>query len=250
MREKSRILTRLFTLTLLTSVACFADVISTFSIAGSATVSATSIDFSGVVATINTPSDPENPLVGSAVNIGNLSEATTPVNTPIDVTDWLTTTTSVADPAAGEVSLNLMLLPAGVFPTAPVGTPPCGITDGAPGNTCTPTIVTPTGSFKSNLNLFNTASSGYTAGFFASGSALDKLTGTPQFFTAEFAAADTMATYQSALAQIAAGGSVTIPFTAKFSFTAIPEPSFLPLFGIVGILVVGVALYRRRSQRA
>jgi hypothetical protein len=117
--RKSRILTQLLTAGLLSSAICFADVVTgAFTIHGTAVVGATSIVFNpdATVAT-NTPTDPSNPLVGSAVSIKTIDETTTPINEAFPpVTDWLTTTTSIANPAAGDGALDLTFLPEGINP--------------------------------------------------------------------------------------------------------------------------------------
>jgi hypothetical protein len=255
MRRKSRILTQLLTVGLLSSAICFADVVTgTFTITGTAQVGSTSIVFDpdATVAT-NTPTDSSNPLVGSAVALKPLSEATTPINEAFPtLTDWLTTTTSIANPSAGQIALDLTFLPEGIDPQAPCVAAP------AVGQTCTPAspaLVSPGNPLGlSNFNLQNLSvpppgKGSFTAAFTVIGTARDLAPGGgTDDFTGSFTAT-LPGTYQSVLAEIAAGKTPTFTYAAQFNFTTIPEPSFLPLFGIGGILIVGIGLYRR-SQRA
>ncbi|HEY7388818.1 MAG TPA: hypothetical protein VH640_09930 [Bryobacteraceae bacterium] len=254
MRRQSKILIQLLTLGLLSSAICFADVITgSFTITGTAIVGATSITFNpdAKVAT-NTPSDDSNPTVGSAVTLKPLSEATTPIGETFPtLTDWLTTTSSVGNPGVGDVALDLTFLPTGINPSAPIGTPPCGISGGSVGNLCTPQIpalVSPGNPLGlSNFNLQNIAGPEFTASFTVIGTARD-LDGSADHFTGSFTAT-LPGTYQTVLAEIASGKTPTFTYAAQFNFTAIPEPSYLSLLGIGGFLLVGIALYRR-SQRA
>jgi hypothetical protein len=99
-------------------------------------------------------------------------------------------------------------------------------------------------------NIGTAATPQFTASFSVIGTARD-LDGGPNNvdnFEGSFTAT-LPGSYQTVLAEIAAGKTPTFTYAAQFSFTPIPEPSFLPLFGIGGFLVVGIALYRR-SQRA
>jgi hypothetical protein len=255
MRRDTRILTQLLTVGLLSSAICFADVVTgTFTITGTADVGATSIVFNpdATVAT-NTPSDSSNPLVGSAVAIKPLTEATAPINEAFPtLTDWLTTTTSIANPAAGEIALDLTFLPEGIDSPAACAAAP------AVGQTCTPAfpaLVSPGNPLGlSNFNLQNLAvpppePGSFTAAFTVIGTARDLAPGgSTDNFRGSFTAT-LPGTYQSVLAEIAAGKTPTFTYAAQFNFTPVPEPNFLGLFGIGGILIVGVGLYRR-SQRA
>jgi hypothetical protein len=251
----------LFALTLMTSVAGFADVVTgTFSIGGgTANVGLTSIvwqcltldgltppcpsnpaepagsnsqgDF---VATQPISADPSLPTEGEGGFITELTSATTPVGPAgfAPVMNWLT---------VGDVALDLTNLPAGSF-----GAIDC-VLPAAPGQTCTPII----GGQKSNLNLSNT-STGFTASFDVAGMARD-LDGGPNNvskFTGTFTATINGETYQQALAAVLAGTAVPFPYTANFVLTAasVPEPSFLPILGGAMMLLAFVGIYRRKVR--
>ncbi len=225
MRRKTKILTQLITIGLLSSAVCFADVITgPFTITGTAMVSALSIAFNpdATVAT-NTPSDPSNPLVGSAVDLMPLTEATTPINETFPpLTDWLLTTTSIANPAAGDIALDLTFLPAGIDPQSDCTAAP------APGQTCTPAfpaLVSPGNPLGlSNFNLQNTGSlahPSFTASFNAIGTARD-LDGGPNAvdnFTGSFTQTISGTFYQPVLAAIAAGKTMDFTYAGSFNFT-------------------------------
>jgi hypothetical protein len=262
-------LTCAFMLTLLSSTVSFADVLSgSFSIGGSsADVGLSSIGF---VCNTSLPNAPApcpattgnfqvNVVDGSAAlnaylnqggYVGDLSQATTPLNTTFLDADWLTFSSSAGNPVIPPaLSLNLTFLPLGVDPHNAANT--CLTAPAFAGQTCTPEIAAlvsannPDG--LSNFNLQNTAT-GFTASFDVLGTAKDSATGNSIGFSGIFNATVSGETYQEALMQVAMG--VAPPFTYSASFTLVPEPAFLPLFGGVAILLALTGLYRKvRYQR-
>jgi hypothetical protein len=244
MSRESRRVAKLLTLFLLGSVASFADVITgPFTITGTAQVGATSVVFNpdSTVAT-NTPSDPAAPAVGSSVTIGPLNEATTPVGTsfPAD-TNWLT---------VGDVALDLTFLPAGIDPAYTIGTGSCGLSGGSVGDLCTP-IIPNSPTFLSNFNLQNIAGPEFTASFTVDGTARDLAGGANNVDSFQGSFTATLpGTYQSVLAEIAAGQTPTFTYAGQFTFTSVPEPGYLGVLGAGLILFVAVGLRRRFQQAA
>jgi hypothetical protein len=120
----------------------------------------------------------------------------------------------------------------------------------AAGQTCTPntapvTVNNPTG--KSNFDLTNTQT-GFTASFDVLGKAFNS-TGGSEDFTGTFTSTVNGESYQTALKQILSGKAPKFTYTASFTlFTTVPEPSYLPVFGAIGLLLAGVVAYRKRLQ--
>jgi hypothetical protein len=177
--------------------------------------------------------------------VGNLTNAADPLNTPLNINNWLVITPSIFNSSAPTVELELQFLPLGNFSNALCSA------KAAPGQTCTPntapiTVNNPTG--KSDFDLTNTQT-GFTAGFDVLGRAFNS-TGGSEDFTGTFTATVNGESYQTALKQILAGKAPRFTYTASFTlFTTVPEPSFLPLFGGMSLVLVGVVAYRRRLQR-
>jgi hypothetical protein len=122
----------------------------------------------------------------------------------------------------------------------------------APGQTCTPPVA-PVTPFNpkglSQFNLFNT-NTGFTASFDVMGRTRDLLDGSVGTFIGTFSATVTGESYQTALAQIEAGTAPPFAYTASFSLSAVPEPSYMAGFAGLTLVVGAIALYRkRRLQR-
>jgi hypothetical protein len=258
----------MLSLTAAASGTLFADVVTgSFDIGGStATVAQTTIVFNctnGLPASCPAPAGTGNFVVdsgtnasGSAVNlstyfgeggyIGNLSEATTPLNVPFLDANWLTF--SGGPIATPDFALDLRFIDLGIDSQAACTLP------AAVGQTCTPIIPSlvgspgdPTG--LSSFNLQNTIN-GFTASFSVSGTARELATGGTSAFTGTFTAVVDGESYQTALAQILANTPPTFTYTASFNLTAIPEPGYLPMFAGFGILAIFAGVYRKfRLQR-
>jgi hypothetical protein len=256
MIRNSKTVGKLLTLTLLTSVACFADVVSdppmsgTFFVSGIATVGLTSISFSPSMVTVSdgcttsacTPTG-NLPDVGDAVSIATINEMITPVGEAFPpLANWLT--------VDGD-SLTLTTLPVGVNTPAPVGTPPCQLSGGVSGDTCTPEIPVlvspgnPLGLSNFNLQNLNTSPSSFIASFGVSGTAVGPAPAPDESTFIGSFTATLPGTYQNELGLIETSGPQMLPFTAQFTFTPVPEPSFLPILGGIGIAGIVLGLFRK-----
>ncbi len=231
-----------------------------FDIGGSsATITQTSLTFNCTPGITNAPCPPGSPgnfdvtvatgadftpYVGEGGYLQNLSEATTPLNTPFLLTNWLTFFLGPVVPP--DIALDLRFIDLGIDGQADCTLAP------APGQTCTPIIPALIGSPNdaaglSSFNLQNLANGGSSASFTVRGTARRISTGETSNFNGTFTAALDVP-YQTALQMILNG----IPFThaddASFVLTITPEPNlvFPLLFG--GLLVVFVAGRHRKQQ--
>jgi hypothetical protein len=139
------------------------------------------------------------PLAGTAGVALDLSGATSPVNTLVSISSWLT---FAANP---DLQFTLLRVLPGNFSSAACFSPP------AAGQNCTPFLPAP--SLLPALNLTNTTAASSTAGFALRADAIRVSTGetTPALCT--FSAPLAMS-YQSFLATVFAGGTVTASFAA------------------------------------
>jgi len=256
-----------FSLTVAASGTLFADVmIGTLGLGGSnASVAQTSIVFNCPTtldgATCPAPAGEGNFIINSGTGvtssyvstggyITDLSETTTPLNTPFTLANWLT---------FDGVSFNLASTVLGPpLPTGNSGQADCLLAP-APGQTCTPVITSLVGSPNdpmglSNFNLQNTAN-GFTASFDVNGTVtgLPGEGSTPYYFNGQFTATvPNYTSYQAALAAFA-GLSPTTPLPFQFSYaasfnifqTAVPEPGYLVMLAGFGILLAVGGIYRK-----
>lgn len=222
----------------------FADVVGTFSVGGStASVSAAGVGLDCTIpstvipgscpastgnAVINGATGDMTPFLLEGVFFENL---TFPLNTSIDVPNWLTITPSLFNNTLPAITFDLTFLPVGVFSPGDCGAAP------APGQTCTPP--------GSNFNLQNTGT-GFTAAFDVMGTThfLDGSTGA---FTGTFTSTVNGESYQQALATILSGGTVTETYAASFNLSAIPEPPFMAGFAALGLVLSAIAFYRKHE---
>ena len=235
-----------------------ADVVGTFDIGGNtASVGVGGVTFgcTKVFTAAPCPKGSGNDIIDNAtgnvtpnllerVFVGNITNAADPLNTPLNINNWLVITPSLFNAAAPVVELELQFLPLGSFSNALCSA------KAAPGQTCTPntapvTVNNPTG--KSNFDLNNTQT-GFTAGFDVLGKAFNS-TGGSEDFTGTFTATVNGESYQTALKQILAGKAPRFTYTASFTlFTTVPEPSYLPVLGAIGLILACVVAYRKRLQ--
>jgi hypothetical protein len=238
-------------LTLGASSALLADVVGTFDINGSTAGSSTATLSNGAVdlnctlpSTLipgSCPAGTGNALVDTATGDmapffleGVFVESVTfPLDTPINVPDWLTVTPSILNGTLPAITFDLTFLPLGVFSSAD-----CSAVAAA-GQTCTPV--------GSDLNLENTQT-GFTASFDVMG-ITHFLDGSMGAFTGTFTSTVNGENYQQALATILSGGTVTETYTASFTLSTIPEPSYLAGFAGLGLAVSAIAFYRKRRLR-
>jgi hypothetical protein len=147
-----------------------------------------------------------------------------------------------------DVALDLRLINLGVNPSASCGLAP------AAGQVCTPTgipgLVTaanPSGT--SAFNLQNLTADSSTASLTLAGTARTISTGEISNFTGTFSATFNDLSFQELLAQLCptaeCTGTVQTPYSATFSVTVVPEPSFSVM---VGGLLLGFGVFGRRLR--
>jgi hypothetical protein len=236
-----------------------ANISGSFDIGGSsATVGETSITFNCVAGIVFAPQpcpagtgnfhvtnavgSSFTPYLSEGGYIQGLSEATTPLNTPFLLGNWLTFFTGPV--VVPDIALDLQFNYLGIDSQADCLAAP------APGQTCTPIIPALVGSPNdplglSSFNLQNLAGGGSSASFSVAGMARQISTGQVSPFIGVFTAAlDTP--YQTALAQILAGEPFTHAYDASFQVSMVPEPGFgIPV--LFGCLAVLISSYRRRK---
>ena len=223
-----------------------------FNFNGSATVSLLGLDFApdgggtGTVVTTLTGNTGDFALLNGAFTLGAIldrDEATQPVAQSITVPDFLQLD------ALPNLQFTLEFIPAGVFSAADCFAAP------ANEQTCTPPPFDPDGAgplapifSPYNLNNFIDAQSGLSssASFTVRGSVVDTITSEVGTFRGVFTATFLGTPYQDTLSTVLGGGSVTVPFSASFDVTAIPEPSTLAMLAAGMALLGGARLFRRK----
>jgi hypothetical protein len=211
----------------------------TFNIGGTATVTSTTLSwvdnnspFPPQVATIGPGGTGNFSLLGgSTVNITNLTNPPAVVDgagisPPIDFIHFNSPL------AVGFPDLNLNFIAAGIFGPGQCATLPPSV-----GQTCTPP--NPGGS---PFNLVNNPPAGSPQAnvtFVFSGVTSDGLENWQGIFTSQFTVP-----YQTVLAQLAAGGSVTNTYSATFTLTPIPEAGTMSLLGL-GLVAISLKFRRR-----
>jgi len=193
------------------------------------------------------------PYVTQGGYIGNVSQATAPLNTPFLLPNWIVYSSTPGNPVLPpDIILDLRFIFLGVDPTALPGVGVCG---GAPvpGQTCTPiipalvTAANPGG--LSPYNLQNIAGGGSTASFAVAGTArrisspgdVSNFNGT---FTAQF-----NDPFQTVLGQLLSTGAVSNSYSATFVVSAIPEPATESLAIGAVLILAGLGLRKKFTSR-
>ena len=136
-----------------------------------------------------------------------------------------------------DIQLNLNQVFEGVSGSGACGASP------APGQICTPVIP---GLGTSPYNLQNLGGGGSSASFAVGGMTERISTGEMSPFVGTFTA-NFNVPYQTLLAEIASGGSITNSYSATFNVTTVPEPATSAL--IIGGLLMGLGLGSKRLRR-
>ena len=189
---------------------------------GSMTQSASLIDFlpagagNGTFTVSAGGTGPFAALSGTSGVIKDLPSASVPVNTSISLVDFMT--------FAGNANVHFTLtrLNAGIFSSAACASPP------AVGQTCTPT--------GSALNFVNVATNSSTISFGVQGVAINAATAETSSFTSTVSASFP-AYYQTVLAILGGGGSVTTSYSMVSVVTA--PPAITKAFGAANVPVNG-----------
>jgi hypothetical protein len=196
---------------------------------GTVQVSLGSIVFEDDAFSINSPSNTQQggftTLAGTTGTIESITNPPTAVG-PVDIPDFMT---FGADP---NITFKLTYLYAGTD-----GTAQCFIAP-ASGQQCTPNVPA-----QSPYNLDNTTSSSSTATFNIAGLEVDRTTGDTIPFVGIFSTQFPTDNYQTLLAAVDGGGTITTSFSASFATATVPEPGTWIEF-MIGAVGIGL-VYRR-----
>lgn len=172
--------------------------------------------------------------------IHSLSEATTPAGGGFLLPNF------IVFPSAPNIALDLNMIFLGVdSPAGCLASPP------APGQNCTPqnavfaSTSDPTG--LSPLNLQNLSGGGSSASFSVAGIARNAATGETSAFNGLFTAQFTVP-YQTLLATVLGGGTITNSYSATFTVSAVPEPGSMFIM-LGGLLILGSTGLRKLGRR-
>jgi hypothetical protein len=225
-------------------------VAGTFTFGGTAIVGATFLDIKGPgevsgfgrvdLGDLNTGDFAVlNAIADAKATLRDRNSFSEPADTPLNVPNYI-----VIDDLPNLV-FTLTRIKAGTF-----GLAQC---DDAPANAqqCTPAPDNPFGT-PSPYNLSNFTNTAGTlsssASFTVEGTVVDLANPSDPMatFLGTYTATFNNEPYQDILASLLAGGSRSLPFSAEFVVTAIPEPSTL---GITGLALIGLAGVARRLRR-
>lgn len=221
---------------LTSTISTAAPITGTFNIAGSITVSPTTITwtldsapFTPNKANLTGGTGSFAPLNGTTVTIATLVNALQPVGVLFPPVPFIT-----FDGAPTFPVLDINFIFPGIYTNAACGAAP------AVGQQCT---ISPTSPF-SFVNNPPAPPIGpdATAGFVFTGVTSDGLENWQGVFTSQFTVP-----YQSVLASLAANGSVTNTFSATFTLSPVPEASTLSML-LLGAGLVGVSAKLRRKR--
>jgi hypothetical protein len=181
----------------------------------------------------------------------SLSQATTPLNQTFLLSNFLIFSNTVGNPVLPpDIALDLRFIFLGVNPNTGFVNGGCPTFVPNTAQPCTPafaglvTAANPNG--LSAFNLQNTQT-GSTASFSVMGTSRRISTGEVSNFTGVFSAQFT-SPYQSLLATLGSGGTVTNSYSATFTSTVIPEPETTVLV-LGGLLLVVGGCFRRFSRK-
>jgi hypothetical protein len=224
----------LVTTALATSIPAFADILST---TGSVEISTGSIAFyplGGATGDYSVgPPDTGifSGLVGTSGTITNLNSAAEPINTLVNIPDFMTFA------GAPNLSLTLTELVGGTFATCAIPPPPP-----AAGQSCTP-AGTP-------YNLTNLTPTSSSAAFTIDGFVVD--TNNPTVNTAFFGIFTTQfanENFQQVINALETGGVVDATYSAQFITTPVtgtPEPGTMFSFLAGGLILLGIGSFGKR----
>jgi len=183
--------------------------------------------------------------------VQNLSQATTPLNQPFLLSNWIVFSGSAGNPVIpADIALDLRFIFLGIDPTGLPGAGPCGGAP-SPGQTCTPIIpalvsaANPGGI--SPYNLQNIGGGGSTASFGVSGTARRISTGEVSNFTGLFTA-QFPDSFQAELGNLTTSGAVSNSFSATFIVTSIPEPATESLAIGAVLILAGLGLRKKFAR--
>ena len=200
-------------------------------VTGTVQVSFGSIVFEGNDFSINSPANTQQggftTLAGTTGTIDNITNPPTAVG-PLNMPDYMT---FAADP---NISFTLTFLYGGTD-----GSADCSLAPAA-GQQCTPDVPV-----LSPYNLNNTTSTSSTASFNISGLEVDKTTGDTIPFVGIFSTQFPTDNYQTLLAAVDGGGTITTSFSASFATSTVPEPGTWIEF-MIGAVGIGL-VYRKRA---
>lgn len=224
------------------SSASAAPIAGTVNISGSVAVGGTFIDF-------QPPVGPPNGSfsVSNTGNTGSFAALNNTTGSILDLNEMVQTPGVPFPPLVGfltfasapDIRLDLTSIDVGSFTSTDCFAPP------AAGQTCTPPLGFGGAAGTNPFNLNNTSASTSSASITFHGTAVNTATGETSSFIGIFSSQFTVP-YQTLLADIAAGQTVSTSYSATITASAVPEPATMILLGsgLIGIFVIG----RKRTR--